>query len=59
MLVGWYQSTNCVFSLVGTNEEDKFSNEQVGPQVAVNGAVVCVPRCTLAAEGDEAGSQTH
>lgn len=45
--------------LVGTNEEQQFSDEQVGPQVAVDGAVVCVPRRPLAAQGGKAGGQTH
>lgn len=46
-------------SLVGTNEEEQFSNKQVGPQVAVDGAVVCVPGRPLTAQGGKAGGQTH
>ena len=45
--------------LVGTNKEEQLSDEQVGPQVAVDGAVVCVPGRPLAAQGGEAGGQTH
>lgn len=54
-----YQSTHCVLSLVGTNKKEQFSDEQVGPQVAVDGAVVCVPGRPLAAQGGKAGGQTH
>lgn len=53
------QITNSVLCPVGTDEEKKLGDEQVGPQVAVNGAVVSVPRRPLAAEGDDAGRQTH
>lgn len=59
ILNGFNQSTHCVLSLVGTDEEEQFSDEQVGPQVAVDGAVVCVPGRPLAAQGGKAGRQTH
>lgn len=52
-------TTHCVLSFVSTDEEDKLSDEQVGPQVAVDGAVVCVPGRPLAAQGGKAGGQTH
>lgn len=52
-----YQSTNSVMDLV--DKEEEFSDEQVCPQVAVNGAVITVPQCPLAAQGGEAGGQTH
>jgi len=45
--------------LVGTNEEEQLGDEQVGPQVAVDGAVVRVPGRPLAAQGGEARGQTH
>lgn len=51
--------THCVLGPVGTNEEEQLRDEQVGPQVAVDGAVVCVPGCPLAAQGGKAGGQTH
>lgn len=54
-----YLSTHCVLSLVGTKKEEQFSDEQVGPQVEVDGAVVCVPWCPLAAQGGKADGQTH
>lgn len=44
---------------MGSNEEEQFSDEQVGPQVAVNGAVVRMPGHPLAAQGGKAGGQTH
>lgn len=53
------QITNSVLCPVGTNEEKKLGDEQVGPQVAVDRAVVSLPGRPLTAEGDNAGSQTH
>lgn len=43
--------TYCVSSPVGTSKEEQLSDEKVGPQVAVDGAVVCVPGRPLAAQG--------
>lgn len=59
LILDQYLSTHCVLSLVGTNKEEQFSDEQVGPQVEVDGAVVCVPGCPLAAQGGKADGQTH
>lgn len=51
--------THGILCLVSADEEEQLSDKQVGPQVAVDGAVVCVPRCPLAAQGCKAGGQTH
>lgn len=53
------QITHCVLSPVGTDDEEQFGDDQVCPQVAVDGTVVCVPKRPLAAEGGKAGDQTH
>lgn len=53
------QISHCVLSPVGTDDEEQFSDDQVCPQVAVDGTVVCVPKRPLAAEGGKAGEQTH
>lgn len=51
--------THCVLSLVCPDKKQQFRDEQVGPQVAVDGAVVGVPWRPLAAQGGKAGCQTH
>lgn len=54
-----YLSTHSVLSLVGTDKKEQVSDEQVGPEVEMDGAVVRVPGCPLAAQGGKAGGQTR
>lgn len=55
----WVPLTHRVLGPVGAHQEEQLGDQQVGPQVAVDGAVVSVPGRPLAAQGGEAGGQTH
>ena len=51
--------THCELRLVGAHEEKQLGDEEVGPQVAVDVAVVAVPGRPLTAQRGEAAGQAH